>query len=260
MSESCVNGLAVGCSLCPLLPAAGATCDRCNTTLSAQQLRDGAAAQPALQRHSRLWDFAAGDALRSAPGWTNNPAVPTVVKDAHRLVGYPYRMTSLTPGETDAARRREFDRVSEQFYRFMGVENVQRFQLTRVDVIDNAEVERRFSECYHEMLESALRGPTGGADALQQLATEVQKGAPCDDETQVVRGELRRRVVKVPWRERCLLMMLMDECDQWDRVLNDACRVLHKDEVIVERQLKYVLKVLRFEWCQRILETFERYV
>ena len=161
----------------------------------------------------------------------------------------------LRANETNAARRREFARVCEQFYRFIGDEGKKRFELTAVEVIDNPTVERRFSEHCAAMRERLLR--SGGAvrtDRIAEEAAAVARLALCDEQTQILREELRQHVRSLPWEERCTLLMQDGGAE-----FNDIV-VLHPRSQgrQVRDQLRFVLLEERHRWREWILEKFER--
>ena len=257
--DSCTNCRAASCALYPLIADDGGTCTRCNAAFSAQELRDGAEAVPHLQRRSLVWDFVCGDAFRTASGWSDRRLAPPVINETtgDHLLGSPYRLTTLHANETETTRRREFSRIREQFYRFMGVESEQRFELTEVEVIDNPAVERRFSDYCAVMRERMMRsGDAVRRDQVAEDAAEVACITPGDEQTQVLRDELRRHVRSLPWEERCILLM-QDGGD----VFNDIVLSYDpSDEQRVSDQLPLVVLEERHRWREWILDNFERCV
>ena len=255
--ESCPSCNAVGCALYPLIADERGICTRCNTAFSAHQLRDGAKAVPALQRRSRIWDFVCGDAFRSAPGWSDQRAIPSLLSDHtdDRLDGFRYRLTTLRADETDAARRREFSRVRELFDRFVGVENEQRFQLTAVEVIDNPKVEQRFSEHCAKIRERLMRaGGDMGDGQIGDDAAAVARLASCDEETQALRDELRQHIQSLPWAERCTLLMQDRGVEFNDLVVSYPFS--HGQRV--RDELHFAVLEERQRWREWIMNHFER--
>lgn len=61
--------------------------------------------------------------------------------------------TTLTEAEREPSRATEYGRVRDMFYRFVREDSVQSFELDKVVVLDNIELESRFQKFFEQCVE-----------------------------------------------------------------------------------------------------------